>query len=127
MKTDKTKVRLCRRRWTINRTKNGIGITKFFEWSACLDYVTIVHEIIISGDLNFQLDDPTNINVRWFSGQRDAHGLIQHVTGATHTGGHTLDVVITRDVSCIIHGMPSILDPCLYDIKGNRSVNYIGK
>ena len=60
-------------------------------------------EIIITGDLNFQLDDPTNINVRRFSGQLDSHVLIQHVPGATHTGGHTLDVVITRGVSCIVH------------------------
>ena len=84
------------------------------------------HTWIITGDLNFQLDDPTNINVRRFSGQLDAHGLIQHVTGATHTGGHTLDVVITRDISCIIHKMPSIAEPCLYDTKGNRSGDHLG-
>ena len=35
------------------------------------------------------------------------------------TRSHTLDVVITRDVSCIIQGETSIVDPCLYDIKGN--------
>ena len=55
-----------------------------------------------------------------------AHCLIQHVTGATHTRGHTLDVLITRDISCIIHGMPSIVNPCLYDIKGNRSGDPLG-
>jgi hypothetical protein len=128
VKTDTTQVRLCLIYRPPPSTKNGFSITKFFdEWSAYLDYITTVpEEIIITGDLNFQLDDPTNINVRRFSGQLDAHGLIQHVTGATHTGGHTLDVVITRDVSCIIHGMPSIVDPCLYDTKGNRSGDHLG-
>ena len=31
------------------------------------------------------------------------HGLVQHVQGATHNKGHTLDVVITRDNSTIMH------------------------
>ena len=82
-------------------------------------------EITITGDLNFQLDDSTNINIRRFSGQLDSHGLLHHVTGATHTGGHTLDVVITQDASCIIQGMPSIVEPCLYDTKENSSTHHI--
>ena len=38
-----------------------------------------------------------------------------------HTHGHTFDVVIMCDVSCIIQRMPFIVDPCLYDTKGNCS------
>ena len=64
-------------------------------------------EIITTGDLPFQPDDPTNLNDPRFSDQPDAHGPIQHVTGATQVSGHTLYVFITRDVSCIIQGMPS--------------------
>ena len=29
-------------------------------------------------------------------------------------------------VSCIIHGMPSIVDPCLYNAKGSRSGDHLG-
>ena len=58
-----------------------------------MNYVTAVpEEIIFTGDLNFQLDDdPTNVNVRWFSGQLDHRDLIQHVTGANHTRGAIRD------------------------------------
>ena len=54
----------------------------------------MAEEIIITGDLNIQLDYCTNFNVHQLSGKLDAHYLIQQ--------GHTLDVVITYDVSCII-------------------------
>ena len=95
--------------------KNDFCIIKFSdEWSAYLDYIaTVTEKIFVTGDLNFQLDDPTIL---------DAHGLIQHVTGATHTGGHTLDMAITRDVRCIIHGMPSIVDLRLW----HRSWDHLG-
>ena len=82
-------------------------------------------EISITGDLNFQLDDATNNNVRRFSGQLGAHGLIQHAAGANHIRGNTLEVVITRAVSCIIRGMLSVVDPCLNGIKGSRSGIYM--
>ena len=71
--------------------------------------------IIITGNLNFQLIDSTNINFRRFSEKLDAPNLMQHVTGETHTRGHNLDEIITRDVSCIIQGMPTIVVQCLYD------------
>ena len=56
----------------------------------------------------------------------DAHSLIQYANGATHTRVHTQDVVIRSDVCRIIMGMPSMVDPCLYDTKGNRSGEHVG-
>ena len=55
-------------------TKNGFNKTNFFhKWSAYLDYTTIVpEEIIITGYLYVQLDDPTNLIIRLFSTQVDA-------------------------------------------------------
>jgi len=55
----------------------------------------------------------TDINVRRFTGQLDTYGLVQHVTGAIHFRGLTLDVIITRESSSIIKGSLSIVDPCL--------------
>ena len=49
------------------------------------------------------------------------HGLVQHVQGATHNKGHTLDVVITRDNSTIMQTTPSVRNPCLFDQNGNPS------
>lgn len=37
-------------------------------------------------------------------------GLVQHVIGATHVCGHTLDVFISRGNSPIPRGTPSIED-----------------
>ena len=67
-----------------------------------------------------------DIKIFRLCGQIVFKGLIQDVTGVTHTRCHTLDVVITRDVSSIVHGKSSIVDPCLYNINGNRSVDHLG-
>lgn len=107
--------------------RNGFRNTLFFEeWSNYLDHqVVIPQEIIITGDLNFHLDDLMNADSRHFSELLDARGLVQHVTEATHVHGHTLDVVITRENSSIIHGVPSVIDPYLSDIKGNPSGDHL--
>ena len=47
-----------------------------------------------------------------------SHGLTQHINGATHKGGHTLDLVISRELSSIIVGFPYGCDPCLSSNKG---------
>jgi hypothetical protein len=92
------------------------------EWSNYRDSLTTIpREVIITGDLNFHFDDPTDINVRRFTRKLDAYGLVQRVTGATHIRGHTLDVIITRESSSVIKGSPSIVDPCRYDSRGKDS------
>ena len=52
--------------------------------------------LLIVGDLNVHLDDEANSSTIKFQHLLAAHGLVQHVQSATHVGGHTLDVVITR-------------------------------
>ena len=58
-----------------------------------------------------------NLSVHHFSGQLEAHGLIQHLTGANHTRGHTWDVVIVGDIRCIIQGISSVVDLFLFTLK----------
>jgi hypothetical protein len=55
------------------------------------------YELLITGDLNFHLDNVNLSDTRKFDETLSDHGLVQHVQGATHNKGHTLDVVITRD------------------------------
>lgn len=50
---------------------------------------------------------------------------MQHVVGATHIRGHTLDVFITRDNSSILLDKPSILEPHLCDVKGNHTGDHM--
>ena len=51
---------------------------------------------MILGDVNIHLDVEVNPTTVKFRQTLDNHSLVQHVTGLTHIGGHTLDVVITR-------------------------------
>ena len=55
----------------------------------------------------------------------DEQGFVQHVVGATHIRGHTLDVFITRDNSSILLDNPSILEPHLCDGKGNHTGDHM--
>uniref|UniRef100_A0A8W8IIS4 Uncharacterized protein n=1 Tax=Magallana gigas TaxID=29159 RepID=A0A8W8IIS4_MAGGI len=43
------------------------------------------------------------------------------VAGATHTKGHTLDVLITRNTSSVLGGLPTIQDPVSCDNNGNTA------
>ena len=52
--------------------------------------------IIIVGDINLQLDDPSASTTASFNDILGDADLTQHVTGATHRAGHTLDVLITQ-------------------------------
>ena len=97
--------------------KNQLRNSVFFdEWSQFLDSVVVdPKELIITGDLNFHLDDLQDPETVKFLRILDDHGLVQHVREPTHSGGHILDVVIVRDSSSILHGEPCVTDPGLYD------------
>ena len=52
--------------------------------------------VIITGDLNFHLDDVNNRHSKILIEQLRSFGFDQYATGSTHREGHTLDVVIAR-------------------------------
>jgi hypothetical protein len=58
----------------------------------------IPEEIIITCDLHFHLDNKSDCDGRKFIEMLSDRGLVQHVIGATHVSGHTLDVIISRDI-----------------------------
>ena len=53
-------------------------------------------KLLIAGDLNFHVDDPTDKDACTFLHILDSTNLEQYVIGPTHRDGHTLDVVISR-------------------------------
>ena len=85
----------------------------------------ITNEVFITGDLNFHLDNVNDADAVCFNGTLEAHGLVQHVVGPTHKKGHILDVVITRDISSLLIGMPTVSEPRLGDTKGNPSGDHL--
>ena len=101
----------------INKLKTS---TFFEECSEFLDHLIIIpEEIVITGDLNVHLDDKNNSDACKFLETLEDHGLKQHVNGPTQIHGHTLDVIITRDISPILMDVPVVQDPHLCDRKGN--------
>ena len=70
-------------------------------------------KLIILGDFNIHMDDTTSASASKFGDLLLEYGLHQHVSGPTHTRGHTLDLVITRspfDINNITHQDPLISD-----------------
>ena len=97
-----------------SKTNNFRNSVFFDEWSDFLDRIVIIpDELIITGDLNFHLDDTNDSDATKFLQSLDEHGLFQHVTGPTHQRGHTLDVLITRESDTLLHGKPTVHDPNL--------------
>lgn len=54
---------------------------------------------IITGDCNIQVDNNSDSTSREFMAVLDTFNLSQHVSGPTHSRGHTLDLVISKGVN----------------------------
>ena len=71
-------------------------------------------EFIITGDFNLHVDDPASPPAASFLSILDHFGFSQHVTFPTHRAGHTLDLLVARTSSEMIHAvecsMPFISD-----------------
>ena len=78
--------------------KNNLSTPQFFsDFSKFLEeLIATPNKLILAGDFNFHVDNPTNTEARKFLDLLDSAGLQQHVDGPTHRDGHTLDLIITR-------------------------------
>ena len=78
--------------------KNNLSTPQFFsDFSKFLEeLIATPNKLILAGDFNFHVDNPTNTEARKFLDLLDSAGLQQHVNGPTHRDGHTLDLIITR-------------------------------
>jgi hypothetical protein len=71
-------------------------------------------EIIITGDFNFQLNYTTSHSDANLITLLDTFNLTQHITFPTHSAGHTLDLLITRESSNLVSSV-TFADPGLSD------------
>ena len=53
-------------------------------------------KLILTGDFNFHVDDPSDSAALKFLDLFDLFNLRQHIDVPTHKDGHTLDLIITR-------------------------------
>ena len=75
----------------------------FIEVAVLLDQYILTPNLIVVGDFNVHIDDPANPGGTELLELLDSMALQQHVSEATHVGGHTLDLIISSDGCDTIH------------------------
>jgi exonuclease III len=91
-------------------SEHNVPMSVFFnEFSNYLESLLLSKEpLLISGDFNIHIDDAADADSFKFQDLLESVGLRQHVTQATHTHGHTLDLIITRCSDQIIMNQPYV-------------------
>ncbi|CAJ1050799.1 LOW QUALITY PROTEIN: uncharacterized protein LOC127597372%2C partial [Xyrichtys novacula] len=72
-------------------------LSDFFEFVTHLN--TISSSVLLLGDFNFHIDNPTCKQASDFLDLLDTLNLTQHVHSPTHSHGHTLDLVCSTGIS----------------------------
>ena len=91
---------------TLYRLERIPPATFFPEFTELLESLCVMPEnFIMSGDINFHLDDQHDTDVVRLNNIFDSFNCFQHVNQITHKRGHTLDFVLTRDQSPMISNL----------------------
>lgn len=88
---------------TRSKKNRATTATFFEEFSLLLETVNLAPGyLLINGDFNFHMDVSDDTNASAFHDLLDSAGLKQHVTFPTHRCGHTLDLIIDRQVDSVL-------------------------
>ena len=83
--------------------------TFFDDFASYMESIILTPEpLIITGDFNIHVNNTNDSDACEFLDLLASLGLKQHVIGPTHEGGHTLDLVITRQYDQVIKSAPMI-------------------
>lgn len=76
---------------------NPYSMNEFYEefMSFISSYCISKQKFVLVGDFNFHMNNPTDIRAKKFNEILGIYNLTQHVVGATHRSGNTLDLVIS--------------------------------
>lgn len=128
IKTAKKMLRFC----TVYRTTRSKDKTKYEETKVPVfleefeQYLDCLVEKggapVICGDFNFHVEDSNDVKAKKFKSLYESKGFFQHITGATHVSGGTLDLVLTLN-SCT-DKLP-IKDICIESATGTTSDHYL--
>ena len=79
--------------------QNGLTPQDFFtEFSDFLDQRTASSgKLFLAGDFNFHWDNKMHSDMIRMTEILNSYNLTQHINNPTHTSGHTLDWILTRD------------------------------
>ena len=77
---------------------NGLKTADFLcEFDNYVDFInSLGRRSVLVGDFNLHINNPIKLDVVHFLTTLDIAGYHQHVTGATHKHGNTLDLIISR-------------------------------
>ena len=95
------------------------------EWSMFLSSLSWNHrDCIITGDINFHLEDKKKRHTARFLKTLDEFGLVQLVSEPTHAAGHLLDVLITtKEGHSIIMSSVTVYDANISNNHGHTALN----
>ena len=83
--------------------------TIFDDFASYMESIILTPEpLIITGDFNIHVNNKNDSDACEFLDLLASLGLKQHVIGPAHVGGHTLDLVITRQYDQVIKSTPMI-------------------
>jgi exonuclease III len=87
------------------RPPNNTSIGLFMqEFGSLLEMYAIRHgSLIIAGDFNIHVNDKSDSTARDFISLIESFNLQQRVQQATHSAGHTLDLVLSRCDESVVH------------------------
>ena len=96
--------------------KHPVTVATFLgEFAEYLESIVLSSErLLILGDMNIHEDVPDDADAVKFLDLLECMGLTQHVITLTHRCGHTLDLIITRDLDSLVQTSP-ISDSFLSD------------
>ena len=96
--------------------KNRLSVTLFLdEFGSLLEKLVISNgPLVITGDFNFHLDNPSDRAAARFRVLLDVFDLKQHVKDSTRKSGHILDLVITRSGDQLVRNA-RVSDPVISD------------
>ena len=83
-------------------SKNKFSNSQFLREFADLlaEIVLLNGELIVLGDFNIHVNKSSDTNSQQFISLYESFDLLQHVSGKTHEGGNTLDLLLTRSSGC---------------------------
>ena len=85
---------------------NGLNYKKFYaEIGNYIEQYLVLTPgaLVIACDFNIHVDDPSDKEAADILSLIESFGLKQHVSDPTHRTGHTLGIVLTRDIETRLH------------------------
>ena len=105
---DSFKIRLMIINLTPYSSSHPVMVSTFMdEFADYLESIALSTEpLLITGDVNIHVDVSDNADAVKFRDLLELMALTQHVRTPTHESGHTLDLIITRELDNIVLTTP---------------------